>query len=61
MQAFVPEWANSVLLSSDYSQVELQVLAHISLRVEHLIAAFPSMESIHTATAMQVFEYRQRM
>ena len=38
-KAFVPEWKESVLLSSDYSQIELRVLAHIS-GDEHLIAAF---------------------
>ena len=34
-KAFVPEWEDSVLLSSDYSQIELRVLAHIS-KDEHL-------------------------
>ena len=34
-KAFAPEWENSVLLSSDYSQIELRVLAHIS-KDEHL-------------------------
>ena len=53
-KAFVPEWADSVLLSSDYSQIELRVLAHIS-KDEHLIAAFQHGEDIHTATAMRVF------
>ena len=53
-QAFVPEWSDSVLLSSDYSQIELRVLAHIS-QDEHLIAAFQHGEDIHTATAMRVF------
>ena len=38
-KAFVPEEKNSVLLSSDYSQIELRVLAHIS-GDEHLIDAF---------------------
>ena len=53
-KAFVPEWADSVLLSSDYSQIELRVLAHIS-QDEHLIGAFQHGEDIHTATAMRVF------
>ena len=53
-KAFVPEWENSWLLSSDYSQIELRVLAHIS-GDEHLIAAFEHGEDIHTATAMRVF------
>lgn len=38
-KAFVPEWEDSVLLSSDYSQIELRVLAHIS-KDEHLINTF---------------------
>lgn len=38
-KAFVPSTKDAVLLSSDYSQIELRVLAHIS-GDEHLIAAF---------------------
>lgn len=53
-KAFVPEWENSVLLSSDYSQIELRVLAHIS-GDKHLIEAFRHGADIHTSTAMRVF------
>lgn len=53
-KAFVPEEENSVLLSSDYSQIELRVLAHIS-GDEHLINAFQHGADIHTSTAMRVF------
>lgn len=53
-KAFVPEWEDSVLLSSDYSQIELRVLAHIS-EDEHLIDAFKHGADIHTSTAMRVF------
>lgn len=53
-KAFVPEWEDSVLLSSDYSQIELRVLAHIS-GDEHLIEAFKRGADIHTSTAMRVF------
>lgn len=53
-KAFVPAKENSVLLSSDYSQIELRVLAHIS-QDEHLISAFKDGADIHTATAMRVF------
>ncbi|WP_128837591.1 DNA polymerase I [Streptococcus sp. DD11] len=53
-KAFVPEWEDSVLLSSDYSQIELRVLAHIS-GDEHLIDAFRHGADIHTSTAMRVF------
>lgn len=53
-KAFVPEWEDTSFLASDYSQIELRVLAHIS-QDEHLIAAFEHGEDIHTATAMRVF------
>ncbi|WP_162011786.1 DNA polymerase I [Streptococcus sp. S784/96/1] len=53
-RAFVPSSNNAVLLSSDYSQIELRVLAHIS-GDEHLIAAFQEGADIHTSTAMRVF------
>lgn len=41
-------------MSSDYSQIELRVLAHISAD-EHLIDAFKHGADIHTSTAMRVF------
>ncbi|MGU7912538.1 DNA polymerase I [Streptococcus suis] len=53
-KAFVPSLENSVLLASDYSQIELRVLAHIS-KDEHLIEAFQQGADIHTSTAMRVF------
>lgn len=52
-KAFVPS-KDSLLLSSDYSQIELRVLAHIS-GDEHLIDAFKHGADIHTSTAMRVF------
>ena len=53
-KAFVPSGEDEVLLSSDYSQIELRVLAHIS-GDEHLIQAFNEGADIHTSTAMRVF------
>ncbi|MGT2756419.1 DNA polymerase I [Streptococcus ovuberis] len=53
-KAFVPSMPNSVLLASDYSQIELRVLAHIS-QDQHLIQAFKDGLDIHTSTAMRVF------
>jgi len=52
-QAFI---ANSgcLLISADYSQIELRVLAHLS-EDEALIDAFASDEDIHTHTASDVF------
>ena len=52
-QAFVPA-EGSVFLASDYSQVELRVLAHLCDDPQ-LIAAFNAGEDIHSHTASQVF------
>ena len=53
-KAFVPE-ENSVLLSSDYSQIELRVFAHFS-KVPNWIEAFKNDMDIHTRTAMDIFD-----
>ena len=45
---------NSLIMSADYSQIELRLLAHVS-GDEHLIHAFTSGEDIHTMTASKVF------
>jgi len=52
-KAFVPS-DNSVLISSDYSQIELRILAHIS-ESQNLIDAFNSKIDIHTKTASDIF------
>lgn len=44
----------SVLLSCDYSQIELRVFAHVTGDAE-MVRAFNADEDIHTATAMHVF------
>ncbi|MGO3731595.1 MAG: DNA polymerase I [Vagococcus sp.] len=53
-QAFVPRKKDWQLFSSDYSQIELRVLAHIS-NDEHLKEAFIEGQDIHASTAMRVF------
>ncbi|MGB7473554.1 DNA polymerase I [Trichococcus sp.] len=53
-QAFVPQQEGWKLFASDYSQIELRVLAHIS-GDEHLREAFLEGQDIHTSTAMRVF------
>lgn len=54
-QAFVPEQKTGwMLLSADYSQIELRLLAHFS-EDPHLLNAFNSGEDVHTATASLVF------
>lgn len=53
-KAFIPE-NNSVILSSDYSQIELRVFAHLS-GVNDLINAFKEGVDIHTKTTMDIFK-----
>jgi len=53
-QAFVPR-AGWYLVSADYSQIELRILAHCS-GDEILIQAFLDDEDIHTRTASEVFQ-----
>jgi DNA polymerase-1 len=52
-QAFVPERGAS-LLSADYSQIELRVLAHMS-NDPALIKTFQDDEDVHTRTASEIF------
>lgn len=52
-KAFLPS-PNSIILSSDYSQIELRVLAHMA-NVEALIDAFNNDIDIHTKTASDIF------
>ncbi len=52
-KAFVPD-ADSVLLSSDYSQVELRIFAHMS-KATNLIQAFVEGKDIHTKTASDIY------
>lgn len=51
-KAFLPE--NDCLLSADYSQVELRVMASLS-NCKSLIVAFQNDEDIHTHVASEVF------
>ena len=51
-KAFLPD--NDLLLSVDYSQIELRVFAHFS-KEENLIEAFNQNMDIHTKTAMDLF------
>ncbi|PZK60726.1 DNA polymerase I [Staphylococcus aureus] len=53
-KAFKPTSKDSVILSADYSQIELRVLAHIT-QDESMKEAFINGDDIHTATAMKVF------
>jgi DNA polymerase-1 len=52
-QAFIAERGSS-LISADYSQIELRVLAHMS-EDRGLIRTFQSDEDVHTRTASEIF------
>ncbi len=53
-RAFIGE-GNNVIMSADYSQIELRILAHLS-RDPELLAAFDRGDDIHTLTAARIFE-----
>jgi DNA polymerase-1 len=52
-QAFIPEKGRSIV-SADYSQIELRILAHLS-QDETLIEAFQNDEDVHARTASEIF------
>ncbi|MES0341578.1 MAG: DNA polymerase I, partial [Candidatus Humimicrobiaceae bacterium] len=53
-KAFIPGKDYDLLMASDYSQIELRVLAHMS-EDENLIDSFKRQEDIHTRTASEIF------
>ena len=53
-RAFIPRDENHVILSADYSQIELRLIAEIS-KDENMMEAFAQGLDIHTATAAKVY------
>lgn len=53
-KAFIPADSDHLLLSADYSQVELRLMAHLSEDPD-MIGAFRNSEDIHAATAAKIF------
>lgn len=53
-KAFVPRNSNFRIMSADYSQIELRIMAHYA-DDENMINAFKRNHDIHTETAMRVF------
>lgn len=56
-KAFIPS-PNSLLLSSDYSQIELRMFAHMS-HADNLIQAFKDDKDIHAKTASDIFMVKE--
>jgi DNA polymerase-1 len=54
-RAFVPASEDYTILSADYSQIELRLMAHMS-KDESMLEAFQSGEDIHAATASKIFK-----
>jgi DNA polymerase-1 len=57
-KAFIPRDNDHVLVSADYSQIELRIVAAIS-GDENMCAAFKNGKDIHTATAAKVFNVEE--
>ena len=53
-KAFVPSTPDGVILSADYSQIELRIMAHLS-QDAHLIEAFRKGLDVHSITASKIF------
>lgn len=58
-RAFVPLDKKDILISADYSQIELRILAHLS-GDKNLITAFEEGRDIHTYTASLVFGVKEK-
>jgi DNA polymerase-1 len=58
-KAFIPRDENHVLVSADYSQIELRIVAAIS-GDENMCEAFKTGKDIHTATAAKVFNVEEK-
>lgn len=57
-KAFIPS-KNSIIMSSDYSQIELRLLSHIA-GIDSLIEAFKHDIDIHTKTASDLFKVEKQ-
>ncbi|WP_315078549.1 DNA polymerase I [uncultured Clostridium sp.] len=54
-KVFIPQESDDILISCDYSQIELRVLAHVA-DDKNMIDAFEHHSDIHTKTASEVFK-----
>jgi DNA polymerase-1 len=58
-KAFTPFKKEDILISADYSQIELRILAHFS-HDENLISAFMKGHDIHAYTAARIFDVKEK-
>lgn len=58
-KAFVPKDNTFKILSADYSQIELRIMAHYA-NDENMIKAFKNNHDIHTETAMRIFKLQHK-
>ena len=56
-KAFVPEKKGNLILSADYSQIELRIMAHLA-DDENMIKAFERKHDIHAETASKIFNVK---
>ena len=56
-KAFVPEKKGNLILSADYSQIELRIMAHLA-KDENMIKAFEKKHDIHSETAAKIFKVK---
>ncbi|MDY0202423.1 MAG: DNA polymerase I, partial [Tenuifilaceae bacterium] len=54
-KAFIPSGDDYIILSADYSQIELRLMAHVS-QDPSMLEAFQNGEDIHAATASKIFK-----
>ncbi|MCQ2145070.1 MAG: DNA polymerase I [Bacteroidales bacterium] len=54
-KAFVPSRPDGIIMSADYSQIELRIMAHLC-QDQHLIASFNAGVDVHKATAAKIFK-----
>ena len=53
-KAFIPGTPEGVIVSADYSQIELRIMAHLS-QDGHLVKAFRDGDDVHAATAAKIY------
>lgn len=56
-KAFVPEKKGNLMLSADYSQIELRIMAHLA-EDENMTKAFERKRDIHSETASRIFKVK---